>query len=122
MTVDYGVSHPSNFRRYRELEKQRTITSMPLAEEREILKQINYTRKQKLHLDEYNAIDKQIQEKRVRGRRHCHFVVFPLCQDGSPLLVDEHYANRIPSRLFETDGRYTQPVLENLMRHWPKYD
>ena len=49
---------------HRELEKQRTITSMPLAEERQILKEINYTKKQKLQLDEYNAIDKEIQEKR----------------------------------------------------------
>ncbi|KAL3941419.1 MAG: hypothetical protein SGBAC_004218 [Bacillariaceae sp.] len=57
-------SHEAFDRKIVELEKQRTITSMPLAEEREILKQINYTRKQKLHLDEYNAIDKQIQEKR----------------------------------------------------------
>ena len=54
---------------HRELEKQRTITSMPLAEERQILKEINYTKKQKLQLDEYNAIDKEIQEKRVRRGR-----------------------------------------------------
>lgn len=54
------------FARDRDLEKQRTITSMPLAEERQILRDISYAKKQKLRIDEYNAIDKQLQEKRVR--------------------------------------------------------
>ncbi|CAJ1899848.1 unnamed protein product [Cylindrotheca closterium] len=58
-------SHESLDRKIVELEKKRTITSMPLAEEREILKEISYTKKQKLQLDEYNAIDKQLAEKRA---------------------------------------------------------
>jgi hypothetical protein len=48
------------------LERERTITSIPLAEELEILKQINFAKKSKLQLEEYNAIEKQIQEKKVR--------------------------------------------------------
>jgi hypothetical protein len=48
------------------LERERTITSIPLAEELAILKQINIVKKSKLQIDECNAIEKQIQEKRVR--------------------------------------------------------
>jgi hypothetical protein len=48
------------------LERERTITSISLAEEREILKQINFVKKSELQIEEYNAIEKQIQEKRVR--------------------------------------------------------
>eukprot|EP00526_Cylindrotheca_closterium_P003765 CAMPEP_0113621100 /NCGR_PEP_ID=MMETSP0017_2-20120614/10774_1 /TAXON_ID=2856 /ORGANISM="Cylindrotheca closterium" /LENGTH=1210 /DNA_ID=CAMNT_0000530821 /DNA_START=20 /DNA_END=3652 /DNA_ORIENTATION=+ /assembly_acc=CAM_ASM_000147 len=58
-------SHEGLDRKIVELEKQRTITSMPLAQEREILKEISYTKKQKLQLDEYNAIDKLLQQKRA---------------------------------------------------------
>jgi hypothetical protein len=48
------------------LERKRTITSVSLAEERQILKEIAGIKRSKMQVDEYNAMDKQMQDIRVR--------------------------------------------------------
>jgi uncharacterized coiled-coil DUF342 family protein len=47
------------------LERKRTITSVSIAEERQILKEIKVIQKSKTAVDEYNAYDKQVQETKV---------------------------------------------------------
>jgi uncharacterized coiled-coil DUF342 family protein len=49
----------------RALERKRTITSVSIAEERQILKEIKVIQKSKTAVDEYNAYDKQVQETKV---------------------------------------------------------
>lgn len=48
------------------LERKRTINSMSLAQERLILKEIASVQKGKVKVEEYNTVDKQIQEIKVR--------------------------------------------------------
>jgi len=50
------------------LETKRTITSVSLAEERFILKQIAVTHKNKQHVQDYQALDQQIQSVKVRNK------------------------------------------------------
>eukprot|EP00980_Cylindrotheca_fusiformis_P002553 scaffold603_cov118-Cylindrotheca_fusiformis.AAC.5 len=47
------------------LERERTITSISLAEERQILKEINFVKKSQSQIEEYDALEKQIQEKKT---------------------------------------------------------
>lgn len=51
------------------LERQRTINSMPLAEEREILKQIARVQKKKREVEVFENYDAQLKEKKVRCLR-----------------------------------------------------
>ena len=51
------------------LERKRTITSVSLQEERQILKQINGTKKVITQVEEYNAYDKSVQDTKVRKRK-----------------------------------------------------
>jgi hypothetical protein len=48
------------------LERERTITSVSLAEERRILKEIHNMGKSKTQVEEYLNMEKQVQEKKVR--------------------------------------------------------
>ena len=52
------------------LERKRTITSIPLSEERQILKQINGIKKSKTQVEEYNAYDKTVQGTKVCNVSH----------------------------------------------------
>jgi uncharacterized coiled-coil DUF342 family protein len=47
------------------LERKRTITSVPLAEERQILKEISKIKKSKLEVEAFLAHDKAVQETKV---------------------------------------------------------
>jgi uncharacterized coiled-coil DUF342 family protein len=47
------------------LERKRTITSVPLAEERQILKEISKIKKSKLEVEVFLAHDKAVQETKV---------------------------------------------------------
>jgi hypothetical protein len=47
------------------LERKRTIKSIPLAEERQILKEISVIKKSKAIVEEYRSYDKTIQETKV---------------------------------------------------------
>ena len=53
------------------LERKRTITSVSLQEERQILKQINGTKKVITQVEEYNAYDKSVQDTKVRLKHAC---------------------------------------------------
>lgn len=47
------------------LERKRTITSIPLAEERQILKEIAAVKRSKSQVDEYHEMEKHIQDVKV---------------------------------------------------------
>jgi hypothetical protein len=51
------------------LERKRTSTSIPLAEERQILYEINGIKKTKSKVEEYHSMEKQVQETKVRGQK-----------------------------------------------------
>ena len=55
-----------SFHIIRALEHKRTITSVSLAEERQILKEINSLKRTKLQVEEYNKMDEQAQSMKVR--------------------------------------------------------
>ena len=54
-----------SFNIIRALEHKRTITSVSLAEERQILKEINSLKRTKLQVEEYNKMDEQAQSMKV---------------------------------------------------------
>jgi hypothetical protein len=51
---------------FSDLERRRTLNSLPLAEERAILKEISRAQKLKLQVADYYAYDKRIKDKKVR--------------------------------------------------------
>ena len=55
----------------RSLEHKRTITSVSLAEERQILKEIDIVKKSKTQLEEYHAILKRVEDTKVRKMTVC---------------------------------------------------
>jgi uncharacterized coiled-coil DUF342 family protein len=56
-------------RRCSALERKRTINSVSLAEERQILKEIAGIKRNKTHVDEYFSLEKQVQDLKV-GHAH----------------------------------------------------
>lgn len=72
------------------LERERTITSIPLAEERQILKEINSVKKSQLQIAEYDAIEKQIEEKRVSVKGGTNRFAFCLLKLTVSLIFLDH--------------------------------
>jgi len=60
----------------RALEYKRTVTSIPLAEERQILKEIHGIKRTKVQVEEYNKMENQIQSMKVRIQYSTVFLYF----------------------------------------------
>ena len=71
----------------RNLEHQRTTTSISLQQEKEILRQINGIKKSKLTVNEYHAMEKQVQDTKVRQKKSLSGSLFILLIRGHHLCL-----------------------------------
>lgn len=82
---------------YRALERQRTINSMSLSEERQILKDINIVRKIKAQVEEYHTVEKTIEDirRQLSELREVHRETMVEADEAATALAQIKLANQL---------------------------